>query len=525
MDSDSFPQRGTPMNDDSETGSHSLSVRQGRSLALRQNSLVTRGLQDLATLIKSPSLSPALAGDIHAAAAEGNVEAIRRILDICPESVNAKDNYEWTPLHFAVCHGHSNAVALLLARGADVEARLTEGTGRIQREHFRILNTAQSIIDQCGDNINFTKMSRFTALHIAAWLSRDSCAEHLVAAGADVAATDKRGCQALHLVAGGVHCSSALHVARLLLANGADIRARNRYGETPLHMATGQSDEFIQHLIESGADVDARDLDGETPLHRAALNGASTSTEILLRHGASPDAVRGASDQLDWHRATPARLVTNNANMYGTQIQALLEYGASVDQVDEIGRSLLHWAAQSGVAVELLLERGIHVNVRDRDGYTPLHAAACSEYPRGDVVDLLIQHGAKVNARDHFGQTPLDCAMLGCMDTEVIDRIREYGGVGHAVPLGICPDTHKPVFLRTGRDGWCVQLGQAFQEPKVVYAPISVPATKLAFEDARRLLSLAGSDQVGILDGRFRATEQAFRKATRRHDRGPTMDI
>ena len=37
--------------------------------------------------------------------------------------VNAKDKYEWTPLHRAASEGHRDIVELLIAKGADVNAK------------------------------------------------------------------------------------------------------------------------------------------------------------------------------------------------------------------------------------------------------------------------------------------------------------------------------------------------------------------------------------------------------------------
>ncbi|MFH1882965.1 MAG: ankyrin repeat domain-containing protein [Planctomycetota bacterium] len=38
-------------------------------------------------------------------------------------NVNAKDNWNWTPLHSAAYYGNKDIVELLIAKGADVTAR------------------------------------------------------------------------------------------------------------------------------------------------------------------------------------------------------------------------------------------------------------------------------------------------------------------------------------------------------------------------------------------------------------------
>jgi ankyrin repeat protein len=41
--------------------------------------------------------------------------------------VNARDNYKWTPLNYAAHGGHKEIVELLIAAGADVNARDKDG--------------------------------------------------------------------------------------------------------------------------------------------------------------------------------------------------------------------------------------------------------------------------------------------------------------------------------------------------------------------------------------------------------------
>jgi len=41
--------------------------------------------------------------------------------------VNARDNYKWTPLNYAAHGGHKEVAELLIAAGADVNARDEDG--------------------------------------------------------------------------------------------------------------------------------------------------------------------------------------------------------------------------------------------------------------------------------------------------------------------------------------------------------------------------------------------------------------
>ena len=59
---------------------------------------------------------------LHNAAAEGDAEHVKRLLNIGAD-VDAKLKDDRTPLHWAVSFGNAAVVKLLLEGGADVEAR------------------------------------------------------------------------------------------------------------------------------------------------------------------------------------------------------------------------------------------------------------------------------------------------------------------------------------------------------------------------------------------------------------------
>jgi len=121
----------------------------------------------------------------------------------------------------------------------------------------------------------------------------------------------------------------------ILLKNGADVKAATARGYTVLHMAAGRHDgsPLIKMLIDAGADVNAKTKYGATPLHYAALvewrylpdsdkiaYPAIASLKILLANGADPNAktVEGEynlpATALDWakkeKRAEAVKLLT-----------------------------------------------------------------------------------------------------------------------------------------------------------------------------------------------------------------------
>jgi 26S proteasome non-ATPase regulatory subunit 10 len=123
-------------------------------------------------------------------------------------------------------------------------------------------------------------------------------------------------------------------------------------------------------------------------IHVEAAKGNLASVEALLTQ--NPKLV-SLVDKMDY--GTPLHW----AAMYGQQevCELLIEYGADVNSVDDLGLSPLRWAVDGSEAgvVRLLLDRGADVNLKDAEGITPLRRAL--DKKRDEIAALLRDHGAK----------------------------------------------------------------------------------------------------------------------------------
>lgn len=133
--------------------------------------------------------------DVFEAAALGDVDRLRSVLDDGPSGATAYSGDGFTALHFAAFFGYPEAVSLLIDRGAEVDAfgrgwmtgtALHSGASRLQSEVVRVLLEA-------GANPDVRQSGGWTPLHAAAMNGDLASVELLLAAGADAAATNDEG--------------------------------------------------------------------------------------------------------------------------------------------------------------------------------------------------------------------------------------------------------------------------------------------------------------------------------------------
>lgn len=196
-----------------------------------------------------------------------------RVLVANGANVNARDNFNETPLHWA----HNAEVArVLVENGADVRAE-----------------------DEIQD----------TPLHAA---RSAQIAEVLIAAGANVNAKN-RFCRTP------LNTADGADMRRLLILAGSEAANSDRFGWTPMHdAAKWNNPEIVELLLSRCAPVDPRDGTGATPLHYAASRGHVDVVRLLVAQGADPSAV-------DMQGETPRALAEEEG--YEEVVNLLSEHG------------------------------------------------------------------------------------------------------------------------------------------------------------------------------------------------------
>ena len=133
--------------------------------------------------------------DVFEAAALGELDRLREVLDADPSSATAYSGDGFTALHFAAFFGELEAAALLIERGAEVDAfgrgwmtgtALHSAASRLQSDLVRVLLEA-------GANPDVRQSAGWTPLHAAAMNGDLTRVGLLLAAGADPAAANDEG--------------------------------------------------------------------------------------------------------------------------------------------------------------------------------------------------------------------------------------------------------------------------------------------------------------------------------------------
>nr|XP_023688952.1 receptor-interacting serine/threonine-protein kinase 4 isoform X1 [Paramormyrops kingsleyae] len=256
---------------------------------------------------------------LHFAAQNGD-EAITRLLLDKNASINEVDFEGRTPSHIACQHGQENVVRVLLSRGADVHL---PGKDNWTPLHFAAwqghLPIVKLLVKQAGANINSQTSDGRTALHLASQRGQYRVARILIELGADV-----------HLLAAGLR--TALHVAaetghtstsRLLIKHQADIQARTAQGCTALHLAAQHGHlPTVKMLVEEGADVASVKHAQRTACHLAVEEGHVDVVRELLK------SCSKSASLADERGLTPMQLALRGG--YTDIVHMLLSYGAEM---------------------------------------------------------------------------------------------------------------------------------------------------------------------------------------------------
>jgi Ankyrin repeats (many copies) len=187
-------------------------------------------------------------GSLHEAALNGKLEKAKALIKADPSLVFIQQSYaQQAPLHLAAEFGRKDVAELLLANGADVEAKAYGGWTPLLQAVFGGHKDLVELLVAHKANVNYQEDAGRTPLHVAA----------------------ENGYTA---------------IAAFLLANKAEVNVKNRDGMMPLHVAVARGDkDMVELLLAANADLHAKDSSGRTPMDFAVLHNNPEMIELLKR--------------------------------------------------------------------------------------------------------------------------------------------------------------------------------------------------------------------------------------------------
>jgi len=361
-------------------------------------------------------------------AQEGNLEQLKKIkLDV---AARTKDNY--TLLHLAAEHNHSNIVDFLLTQGADINAQNKWGATPLHLAveknfspnellvlaRYLVSNKVFQLLIKNKADLNAQNNNGNTPLHIAVRDNKQYFAHTLLTHGANINAQNNNGDTPLHL-------TNNISTIKILLTHGADINAQNKSSYTPLHFVSEiDSLDVVKFLVQNGADINAQTTSGDTPLHLAAEYNTLDVIQFLIESGADITTQNNNGDTpLDiqhsdnentlWHQT----ILSQNTSL----ANLLVNKGAHqipLNIIDPEGNTPLHLAVASSNLhfAQFLISNGADLQIpnkknespltiQDAHGNTLLHLAIAS----GNIslAKILIENGANLKIPNHNQETPL----------------------------------------------------------------------------------------------------------------------
>jgi ankyrin repeat protein len=298
------------------------------------------------------------------ACAKGDVDALRAQLAADKTLARVTDPagqyLGWTGLHVAAQQGHVEAVRLLLAHGADPNAR--EGGDHTYPLHWaaarRDPEIVRALLDAGGDPHGVGDDHELDAIGWATFFTPHG---DQVPKGEVWPLLVERG--ARH------HIFSAMSVGDLDLIRSVveqnpdalDRRmSRFEHRLTPLLFAISRKRyDILDLLIELGADLDATDLHGQTALAVAMVRGDREAMSRLQAAGATPPAVGDASNFTERMAALGGSVKKSISMIMVPDVAEALEWFTSIG-FKEVGRfadetGYVNWGMVAFGDAELML--------------------------------------------------------------------------------------------------------------------------------------------------------------------------
>ena len=221
--------------------------------------------------------------------------------------INARDVQWKLPLGIALDHGDFTTASLLIAKGADANAKYRDNDGKPVR------------IFHPKEGVKTENLPDETLLIVASRQGR-------------------------------------LDVMKWLLENGADANAKTSRGQTALMLAAAGNLEAVTILLTYGADIQSSDARGKNVLAYAARRGTLETIKYLVSQGIRFEQADKNDALIEAVRSYQNYHMPNQTESI-LKIKYLLADGADIHAKDEKGSTPLIYAAGNADLVQMLIEQ------------------------------------------------------------------------------------------------------------------------------------------------------------------------
>jgi ankyrin repeat protein len=368
---------------------------------------------------------------VAAAIREHDLSKVRALLNGSPELLHAGDQRSNQPIHWAVMTRQLEFIDELLRRGADLNARRSDGGRPIHLTngdyHFRGWRDVPDDWSTKPAEVYQHLVSRGATVDLGMACATGNLARVRELLDQEPTLVNRLSDYGGYYLGSGAPIKNAaarghLDVVRLLLERGADPNLPEEgiapRGHALYSAAANGHYEVAKLLLEHGAHPNVEVESSADTLSRVISNGDQQMLELLCAHGAArPVHLLAGYNDLQTAAAVfaanpaladdPAALVNAANGGHESFVRLMLRY-----QPDLPRRvSFPGWAvgAKTRALNELMFRHGLNPSTPDWLGITPLH-----EFARhGDVekAGIFLDHGADIHSRDEdICSTPLGWA-------------------------------------------------------------------------------------------------------------------
>ena len=306
---------------------------------------------------------------LHLASYWGNLNIVQLLIEKKPNLLKAKDRNKETPLFSAIACKHEQVVEQLIISRADLEARdNVQQTPLHYATRWGNTKIVQLLIEKNPSILEAKDKYGRTPLFSAILSGNEQVVEEVIKSGADLEARDKYGQQTpLHYASSE---QGNIKIVQLLLEkNPILLETKNEFGNTPLYESVNSvhwpdvgidwyNYESVKLLHGAGANLNTTNKNGKTPLHAAVSKS---------------------------HPADPREELENNKRM----VEFLLKNKANIAARDKHGNIPLHDAGHyfnseentshyiNCHIVKLLIDAGSDLEAKNHRGKTPPNLKFC----------------------------------------------------------------------------------------------------------------------------------------------------